>query len=202
MGELIQLPLSSECGSFVPHWPLASKIRQRSLSVHGGEGLEKPQAFCHRGKSPSLKQDFETSISSQQRCGTGCAYPRCARHLVGGIPTQGDKIRDLGGIDAISGANLGGADTRHLACADGIKDAGMVRGQLERIAIAARNENSATALFFRCGGGREKIIRLKARRLRILKSAGGNKFRQHIELLEQGVVKFTAALVSWKFLCR
>jgi hypothetical protein len=30
-------------------------------------------------------------------------------------------------------------------------------------------------------------------------SAGGNKFRQHIELLEQGVVKFAAA-VSWKFL--
>jgi hypothetical protein len=52
-GELIQLPLSSECGCFVPSWFLAPKARQRNLSVHGGEGSEKPQAFCHRGKAPS-----------------------------------------------------------------------------------------------------------------------------------------------------
>jgi hypothetical protein len=77
---------------------------------------------------------------------------------------------------------------------------GMVRCELECIAVAARNEDSTAALLFRCGSGREKIIRLEARRFRILKSAGGNKFRQHIELLEQGVVKFAAALVSWKFL--
>jgi hypothetical protein len=126
MGELIQLPLSSECGCFVPRWFLAPKARQRSLSVHGGERPEKPQAFCHRGKSPSLKRGFETAVSLQQRCSTGCAHPRCARHLVGGIAAQGDKIRDLGGVDAIPRANLGRADTRHLACADGIKDSGMV----------------------------------------------------------------------------
>src|SRR4029434_8757537 len=39
-----------------------------------------------------------------------------------------------------------------------------------------------------------------AGRLQILKSACGNKFRQHIELLEQGPVEFTTALVSGKFL--
>ena len=64
----------------------------------------------------------------------------------------------------------------------------------------ARYEDTTAAFLFRCGSGREKIIRLEARRFRVLKSAGGNKFRQHIELLEQGVVKFAAALVSWKFL--
>jgi hypothetical protein len=31
----------------------------RSLSVHSGERPEKPQAFCHRCKSPSLKRGFE-----------------------------------------------------------------------------------------------------------------------------------------------
>ena len=40
MGELIQLPLSSECGCFVPCWFLAPKVRQRSFPVHGGEGLK------------------------------------------------------------------------------------------------------------------------------------------------------------------
>jgi hypothetical protein len=108
---------------------------------------------------------------------------RCARHLVGGIAAQGDKIRDLGRIDAIPRANLRGADTRNLACADGIKDGGEVRGELERIAVAARNDHAA-ALLFRGGGSRKKIICLEPRRFQILKSAGGNKFRQHIELLE------------------
>jgi hypothetical protein len=123
------------------------------------------------------------AVSLQQRCRTCCAHPWCARHLVGGIAAQGDKIRDLGRIDAIPRANLRGADTRNLACADGIKDGGEVRGELERIAVAARNDHAA-ALLFRCGGSRKKIICLEPRRFQILKSAGGNKFRQHIELLE------------------
>src|SRR5262249_34325191 len=59
--------------------------------------------------------------------------PGATRHLVGGIAAQGDKIWNLGGIDAIPRANLGGADMRHLASASGIKDGGMVRGELKRI---------------------------------------------------------------------
>src|SRR5262245_62923684 len=112
MGELIQLPLSSEYGCFVPRSFLAPKARPQTLSVHGGEGPQKPQAFCHRGKSPSLERGFETAVSLQQRGSTGCAHPWRARHLVGGIAAQGDKIWNLGGIDAIPRANLGGADTR------------------------------------------------------------------------------------------
>jgi hypothetical protein len=54
---------------------------------------------------------------------------------------------------------------------------------------AARNEDGAAALFFRCGSGGEKIIRLEAGRFHILKAAGGNKFRQHIKLLKQGIVE-------------
>ena len=53
--------------------------------------------------------------------------------------------------------------------------------------------------FFRRSGG-EKIIRLEARRFRILKTAGGNKFRQHLKLLDHGVIELTATLVSRKFL--
>ena len=145
VGELIQLPLASQCGCFVPRRFLAPKARQRSLSVHGGERPEKPQALCHRGKSSSLKRGFETAISLQQRCSTGCACPRCARHLVGEIAAQGNKVRDLDGIDAIPRANLGGANPRNLACADGIKDGGVVRGELEGIAVAARNNDTAAA---------------------------------------------------------
>src|SRR5262245_13467827 len=200
IGELIQFPLLSERGRLVPRRFLVPEAWQRSISVHGGERSEKPQAFCHRGKSSSLKRSLETAVSLQQRCSTCCPNSRCARHLVGGIAAQGDKVRDLGRIDAISRANLSGADMRNFACADGIKDGGVVRGELERIAVAARNNDTTAALLFRCGGGCKKIIRLEAGRLQILKSACGNTLRQHIELLEQVVVKFTAALVSGKFL--
>jgi hypothetical protein len=126
IGKLIQLPSSSERGCLVPRRFLVPKAWQRSISVHGGERSEKPQAFCYRGKSSSLKRGFETAVSLQQRCSTCCPYPRCARHLVGGIAAQGDKIRDLGRIDAISCANLGGTDTRNFTCADRLKDGGMV----------------------------------------------------------------------------
>ena len=50
------------------------------------------------------------------------------------------------------------------------------------------------------GRGRKKIIRLEARRFRILKAACGNKFRKSIKLLKQGVVEFASALVGGKFL--
>ena len=136
----------------------------------------------------------------QQRRSTSRADARCARHLVGGIAAQGDEIRNLRRIDAIPRANLGGTDTRHLAGTDGIEDGGAVGGKLERVAVAARDEDSAPAPFFFGGSGGEKIIRLEARRFRILKAAGSNKFRQHLKLLKQRVVEFASALVCGKFL--
>ena len=57
-----------------------------------------------------------------------------------------------------------------------------------------------TPLLFFCGGGGQKIVCLEARGLRILKAAGGDKVRQHLQLLEQSVVEFTSALVGRKLL--
>ncbi len=110
----------------------------------------------------------------QQCCSTNCANAGCARHLVRGIAAQCDKIRNLPGIDAIPRANLSGTDPCHLARSDGIENGGVVRGKLEGVAVTARNEGDAAALFFRCGSSREKIIRLEAGRFRILEAAGGN----------------------------
>ena len=175
-GDLIELPLPRQFGRFTPGWLLAAKARQRRLSVHGGDRPEKPQAFCDCWKSSRFKRGFETAVSLQKRRSAGCANARCARHLVRGIAAQGDKIRNLPGVDAISRANFGGIDTRHLAGANWIEDGDAVRGKLEGVTVAARNEDSAAALFFLCGSRGKKIIRLKARCLRILKTAGGNKF--------------------------
>lgn len=72
--------------------------------------------------------------------------------------------------------------------------------KLERVAVAARNEDGAAPLFFGCGSGGEKIICLEAWRFRILKAAGGHEIRQDFKLLKHGVVEFASALVSRKFL--
>jgi hypothetical protein len=136
----------------------------------------------------------------QQHCRPGCSNPRCAWQLIGGIAAQGDEIRNLLGLDAIPRSNLSGIDTRHLARADRIKNGRAMRGKLKRVAVAARNKHSTAAPFFLCSSGGKKIIRLEAWRFRILETAGGNKFRQHIELLEQSVVKLPTTLVSRKFL--
>src|SRR5262249_26175501 len=125
---------------------------------------------------------------------------RCARNLVGGIATQGDEIRDLCGVDPIPCANLSGVYPRDFACAEGIKDCGVVRCELERVAVATRNEDSTPTLLFRRSGGSEKIIHLKAPRLLLLKTASSNKLPQPVKLLYEPIVKFATSLISWKLL--
>ena len=73
-------------------------------------------------------------------------------------------------------------------------------GRLERIAIAASNEDDTPGLLFLSGSGGEEIIRLEARLFRILKATGGNEFRQRLELLDHGVVEFATTLIGRKLL--
>ena len=53
-----------------------------------------------------------------------------------------------------------------------------VGGELERVAVAARDQHGAAALALRQSRGREEIVRLVARRLRIREAACGDKLRQ------------------------
>ena len=118
--------------------------------------------------APSRLPYFEQSRSA------GCADAWRARDFVGGVTTQGDQIRNLYWIDAISRPNLVWTYARHLARADWIENGGAVGSKLETVAVAARNENRAAALFFFGGSSGEKIICLEARRFRILKAACGD----------------------------
>ncbi len=134
----------------------------------------------------------------QQGGGACCANAWRARHFVGGIAADRDKVGYLPRIDAIPLPHFIGTDTRHLAGTDGIENRGAIRRKLESVAVAARDEHGAAALFFLGGGGGEKIIGLEAGRTRILKTAGGHKLRNGIELFEQGVVELATALVGRK----
>ena len=147
---------------------MAAKARQRSLFIHRRDRSVKPQVFRLCGKAAVSERGFKRAVSLQQRCGARCAHARCARQLVRWIAAQGDKIRNLRRIDAIARADFGRIDPRHLAGADGIEDGGAIGGKLEGITVAARNENGAAALFFRCGSGGEKIVSLVEAKLIVL----------------------------------
>ena len=69
---------------------------------------------------------------------------------------------------------------------------------MSRSPLAMRTVPPASLLWRQRGG--EKIVGLETRRFRILKAAGGHKFRQHLKLLEQGVVEFASALIGRKVL--
>jgi hypothetical protein len=70
--------------------------------------------------------------------------------------------------------------------------------ELKGIAVAAGNESFATSLLFSGGSGAQKIIRLEAGRLRVLKAACPNKLGQNIEPFEQSIVELSPTLISQK----
>ena len=83
------------------------------------------------------------------------------------------------GIDAVALAHLGRADARHLARAHRIEDRRALGRELERVAVAARDQHGAAApLFGRDRGGKE-IVGLVAGAFGIRETAGGDEFRQH-----------------------
>ena len=103
-------------------------------------------------------------------------------------------------INAVSLAHLYWSDSRHLAPAHGKKNGDTFGSELKGIAVAAGNESFAASLLFSGGSGGQKIIRLEARRLRVLKAACRNKLGQYMQLFDQRIVEFAATLVIRKLL--
>jgi len=61
--------------------------------------------------------------------------------------------------------------------------------------LNAGNENSSAAPFLdRCSGSK-KIVGFEARRFGILKAAGGDEFRDEMELFEQRIIELSTALI-------
>ena len=101
-------------------------------------------------------------------------------------------------INAVSLAHFYWPDPRHFAPTHGKKNSDTFGSELKGIAVAAGNESFAASLLFRGGSGGQKIIRLEARHLRVLKAACPNKLGQNIELFEQRIVELSTTLISRK----
>ena len=132
---------------------------------------------------------------SQQRRRALRADARRTRQFVRRIAAQRDEVRHLMRVDSVAFADLGRADARHFAGPHGIEDRRRVRGELERVAVAARDQHGPVPLLFRGDGGGEKIVSLVAGALGGLEAAGLHELRQHIQLFDDGIVEFAPALI-------
>ena len=85
---------------------------------------------------------------------------------------------------------------RAIAGTDRITD-GRGRGRkLKAVAIATRNDRRSAPAFLRGARRREEVVCLVARRFGIHKSARCDEIRQHIELVQQFLVKLSSGLIA------
>src|SRR5260370_11787532 len=66
--------------------------------------------------------------------------------------------------------------------------------------ISSRDKCCSSTPLFSGDGGRQKVVCFKAGSFPVRKPACVHKFRQDIELLDQGIIKFAPALVTGKLL--
>src|SRR5690606_4012390 len=97
--------------------------------------------------------------------------------------------------DAVARADLFRADARHLAGLHRMEDDRPLRGELEGVAVAAGDEDTAAAALLGGDGGGEKIVRLVARRLRVREAARGDEGGERLELLDELGIEMPSALV-------
>src|SRR5262249_56728320 len=89
---------------------------------------------------------------------------------------------------------------RDVPRGEGKRCGGVGGGEVECIAVAACDQDSAAPpLFGRDRGGKE-VVGLVPGRFGIRKAACGDKLGQYVKLLEQLVIKFAAALIGGELL--
>src|SRR5262249_28091913 len=157
-------------------------------------------ALGQRRKATRPKGVLQRAVCVQHLCCSRRPQSRNPRQLVRWVATQRDEIRNLVGIDSVAQANLGWTDPGDLARANWIKNRRVGGGELECVAVAARDQDGAAPpLFGRDRGGKE-VVGLVPSHLGIRKAACGDEFRQHVKLLEQFVIEFAAALIGRELL--
>jgi len=147
----------------------------------------------HQGRRPASRNAAAVSSAFwPNSCGP--------RQLVGRVAAKRNEVRNLLWIDAVALPDLFGPDAGHFAGPYRVQDLCAVRGKLERIPIAARDQDGSAFAFLGGNHGGEKVVRLEAAGFRVRKPARRHELGQQLQLLDQGVVKLTAALIGRKLL--
>ena len=174
------------------------KLGQRRLGVHRRDALVEAQLVRLRGEASVVEHRLERLVLREQRRGGLRPDALRAGQLVRGIAAQRDEVRHLLRLDAVALAHLVRADARDLAdAANRLEHRRPLAHELERVAVAARDERRAAARL---------LVRRRPRRgsrplrspapCRPAKSSAVQSSGSIAELLEQGLVEDAARLVA------
>ena len=145
---------------------------------------------------PCCERLLEAGVAAEQVGGRLRTDAPCARDSVGRVAAQCDEVRHLVGLDAVALDHSAGPMRERAAAALWLQDRRVLACELERVAVAARDER-VTPLRLLLGDGRGKeVVGLVAIGLRDRESHRLAQLWGEIELLEQVGRELPAALVA------
>jgi hypothetical protein len=166
--------------------------------VHRGDGSIKAQFIGQRRITSIFKRGFKGPVLAKDSGGAFRADAGRTGNLVRWVAPKRDEIRHLYRFDAVSSRHLLWTDANQFASAGGLNDRCSCGGELERMAIASRDDCGSTAFFFAGNGGGQEVIGLESWGLGGGKAAGDNEIRQGREVRDKLVVELPTGLISPK----
>src|SRR5262249_58767697 len=141
-------------------------VRNRGVRVHRGDPAIEAKLVGLRREAALVEHRLERAVLLEQLRGRLRADALRTGELVGRIAAQGDEVRHLRRLDAVAFAHLGRTDARDLAdTPQRLEDRRPLARQLERVAVAARDEDTAAAVLLVRDGRGEEVVGLVTWRL-------------------------------------
>jgi hypothetical protein len=155
-GKFFQSPTSRHPPGPPPCRLGHSHCRKGRFGVHGRDATKQPKLLGLAREATSSEQTFECAVFEEQH--TDFADALGPRQAIRRVTAQGDKVGHLFWQHPVTLYDLLGANARHFAGADRIKDGAGFRGKLEGVSVATGDGNLYAALPRKRDGRGEKII--------------------------------------------
>ena len=186
---------SAAARSHVGSW--SSSGGKRRLGVHRRDVPVEPERVGLGSEAALGERSLERPVLREHRGRRLRADAARARDLVGRVAAERDEVGHLLRLDAVALAHLGRPDARQRPAAVlRLQDRRLLADELERVAVAARDEGLASPRLLERDPGREEVVRLVPGRLRGREAHRLDQLRRQVELLEQVVVELAPALVA------
>ena len=171
---------------------LVVERRQRRLAIHRRDVPVEPQRVRLGGEAALLERASRLPYCASSDAAVFAPTPRAPGILSDGSPRSAMKSGTCVGLDAVALAHLGRPDPRERPAALlRLQHDRPLADELERVAVAARDERVAAAGLLERDGGGEEVVGLVARRLRGGEAHRLDELRRQVELLEQLLVELT-----------
>ena len=171
--------------------------RQRSIGVHRGDAAVEPERLRLALEAPRRERVLEAVVTAEEIGGSLRADATRTGNPVGRVAAQRDEIGNLARLDPVALAHLRRPDAEERAAAPlRLQDRRLLARELERVAVAARDERITPSRLLVGDGRGEEVVGLVAVGLRDRESNRLAQLRGQVELLEQVGRELPATLVA------